>query len=97
MKLSSYISENELSYKLHCSVEEISKEKWDLLQKSSSITHSYNFWKTVENSQFPKFENLKYIAYYDDIELLAIVPCYTIRTDMAIFSSWGFKKLLNIK
>ncbi|MCP4181294.1 MAG: GNAT family N-acetyltransferase [bacterium] len=96
MKHNSYISEWKLEYKLYCSVDEISEKQWNMLQKNSSVTHSYKFWKAVEKSHFTTFENLKYIVYYCDKELVAIVPCYTVRTDMAIFSSDFIKKLLGI-
>jgi predicted N-acyltransferase len=84
-----------LKCKLYKTIEEIPKDKWDALRGNSSITLSYQFWKTVEKSEFSYISNLKYIVYYYDSEPVALIPCYTVRTDITIFSGNKFKSLLN--
>ncbi len=82
-----------LGYSFYVKVDDIPEAAWKI-GTHRSITMTYNFWKTLEQAKLKDID-YSYLVFFDEYEQpVAFVPSYTIRTDLAIFSSSYLKNTL---
>src|ERR1035437_2783639 len=83
-----------LKAEIFSSIRDVPREQWNGLLKNHSATHSCEFWDVIETSQLNDF-SYRYVLLSDDAGApVALASFYSITTDLAIFASGAFKRLL---
>lgn len=87
------MKQQKLQYTVYEHFSDVPKEHWDALCRNCSITLSYEFWKTITSASL-NVERYFFILFFCNNRPAALVPCYKIKTDLAIFASLRLKKIL---
>ena len=88
------MTKKKLEYSVYKRVDDIPEAAWNI-DAYRSKTMTYAFWKTLENAKLKDID-YSYLVFFDDYKNpVGFAPGYTIRTDLAIFSSGLLKNILS--
>ncbi len=76
-------------------ISEVPEKAWDALSAQGSITLSRAFWSVLEESRLNDFAYRHLLLSQSDGTPCAIVTCYSVTTDIAIFAPKPIRTLLN--
>ncbi len=88
--------ENPLQVQVYEHISDVPDEAWDALSAQGSITLSRAFWSVLEESRLNDFAYRHLLLSQSDGTPCAIVTCYSVTTDIAIFAPKPIRSLLNV-
>lgn len=83
-----------LSLHIYNSSKALPRELWDLLLENHSCTYAAAFWDLLEEANLNDFRYQYLLLLDEHNNPVAIAGCYTVTTDLAIFSTGRIKRLL---